>query len=209
MADYMHSDEENIERIKQWFVENGLMLLVVIVLAVGGTAGWRFWHNHQQAVAADASQVYETMMTALSAGSNDKASAAADSLIKDYSGSTYADYAHLLLAKLAVQSNDLKGAATQLKTVAEDPAVDELGYTARVRLARVYIAQGNLDAAEKLVAGTFPKAWQGSALELKGDIAQAQHKESAARDAYTTALDLMQGGADRDRVQMKLDNLNG
>lgn len=209
MADYMHSDEENIERIKQWFIENGLMTLVVIVLAIGGTVGWRVWQNHRQEVAADASQVYENMMTALSAGSNDKASAAANSLIKDYSGSTYADYAHLLLAKLAVEGNDLKGAVTQLKTVAEDPAVDELGYTARLRLARVYIAQGNLDAAEKLVSGTFPKAWQGSALELKGDVALAQHKDSAARDAYITALDLMQGGADRDRVQMKLDNLNG
>ncbi len=209
MADYMHSDEENIERIKQWFIDNGLMLLVVIVLAIGGTVGWRAWQNHQQTVATGASQVYENMMTALSAGSNDKASAAANNLIKDYSGSTYADYAHLLLAKLAVEGNDLKEAVTQLKTVAEDPAVDELGYTARLRLARVYIAQGNLDAAEKLVSGTFPKAWQGSALELKGDVALAQHKDSAARDAYTTALDLMQGGADRDRVQMKLDNLNG
>lgn len=209
MADYMGSDEEKIERIKEWFVENGLSTLIVIVLAIGGVVGWRVWQNYQHDTAAQASQVYETMMAALGGASADQARTAADTLIADYEGSTYADYAHLVLAKLAVQEQNLDAAAEQLQAVAEDPAVAELGYTARVRLTRVYLEQGKLDAAEKQISRTFPQAWQGRALELKGDIAQARGDHDAARDAYTTALDLMESGASRNRVQMKLDNLNG
>lgn len=208
MADYIRSEEETIEGIKEWFAKNGLAMLIVIVVAVGGMIGWRSWQGHEQAQAAQASQVYETMMAALQSGNGEaKTRAAANSLIKDYAGSSYADYAHLVLAKLAVQSSDLNSAAEQLKAVTDKPATDELANVARLRLARVYLEQGNLDAAEKQISRTFPKAWQGRALELKGDIAHARNKDAAARDAYTTALDAMQSGTDRDRVQMKLDDL--
>lgn len=209
MADYMQSDEELIERIKLWLAENGLTTLIVIVLAVGGMIGWRFWQNQQQDTAAQASQVYQSMMTALAGSDDDKAGTSANRLVSDYAGSAYADYAHLVLAKLAVQNSDLDGAAEQLLAVADAAATDELEYTARLRLARIYLEQGKLDAAEKQIARTFPKAWQGGALELKGDIALARDQHDAARDAYSAALDALESGADRNRVQMKLDNLNG
>lgn len=208
MADYIRSEEETIERIKEWIARNGLVTLIVIVLVVAGLIGWNAWRNHQHSQAAQASQVYETMMSHLKNGDDAKTKASAESLIKQYPGGTYADFAHLVLAKLAVQGDDLKTAAAQLKPVANKPAADELGFVARLRLARVYLQQGNLDAANKVVSMKYPKAWQGNVMELKGDIALAQHHTKAARDAYTTALDDLQGGADRDRVQMKLDNLN-
>lgn len=207
MADYIRSEEETIEQIKEWIAKNGLATLIVIVLVVAGMIGWNAWRNHKQSVAGKASVVYETMMTDLQKGDDAKTKASAESLVKQYPGGTYADFAHLVLAKLAVSSDDLKTAAAQLKPVADKPAADELGFVARTRLARVYLQEGNLDEASKVVSMKFPKAWQGSVMELKGDIALAQHKDKAARDAYTTALDDLQGGADRDRVQMKLDNL--
>ena len=91
--------------------------------------------------------------------------------------------------------------------MADDAASKELEYTARVRLARVQIEQGDLDAAEKQISRTFPEAWQAQALELKGDIAGARAKWDAARDAYTSALDALDNGAAKDRVQMKLDDM--
>ena len=42
---------------------------------------------------------------------------------------------------------------------------------------------------------------------MKGDIAGAREKWDAARDAYTSALDALDNGAAKDRVQMKLDDM--
>ena len=45
------------------------------------------------------------------------------------------------------------------------------------------------------------------ALELRGDLAKAQGEAEQARDLYTQALDVLQDGGEKDRVQMKLDDL--
>lgn len=207
MVDYIRSEEEQAEALKEWWVKNGIALVIVIVLAVGGLIGWREWQAHNKEQAADASSAYETLIGALQAGQADQVRTAADMLIKEYGKTSYADYAHLALARLAVDEGDFNSATDLLAAVANDPATPELEYTARLRLARVQIQQGALDAAEKQISRTFPAAWQGQALELKGDIAGAREKWDAARGAYSAALEALDTGVDRDRVQMKLDDL--
>ncbi|ASK33202.1 hypothetical protein CEK62_19950 (plasmid) [Alcanivorax sp. N3-2A] len=207
MVDYIRSEEEQAEVLKEWWSKNGVAVVVVVVLAVGGLIGWREWKAHNSDLAAEASRSYETLMTELQSGNTDKARGTAETLVKDYESTSYADYSHLVLAKLAVDGGDFNSAAEQLKAVVNDPATAELEYTARLRLARVQIQQGDLDAAEKQISRSFPNAWQGQALELKGDIAGAREKWDAARDAYSGALETLDSGAERDRVQMKLDDL--
>ncbi len=208
MADYIRDEEEQAERIKEWWQKNGTATIVVIVLAIGAMLGWRQWQDHSSGQSAEASKVYETMMTGLGQGGNaDQVRGAADTLLEEFPSTAYADYAHLALAKLAVDDGNFNGAVEQLDAVAEDAASKELEFTARVRLARVYLQQGDLDAAEQQISRTFPEAWQGQALELKGDIAGAREKWDAARDAYSGALEALDNGAAKDRVQMKLDDM--
>ena len=208
MADYIRDEEEQAERLKEWWQKNGTATIVVIVLAIGSMIGWRQWQEHSSGQAADASKVYESLVAGLGQGGDaDQVRSAADTLLEDFESTAYADYARLALAKLAADEGNLNGAAEQLKAVADDAASKELEYTARVRLARVQIEQGDLDAAEKQISRTFPEAWQAQALELKGDIAGAREKWDAARDAYTGALDALDNGAAKDRVQMKLDDM--
>ncbi len=208
MADYIRDEEEQAERLKEWWQKNGTATIVVIVLAIGSMIGWRQWQEHSSGQAAEAAKVYESLVAGLGqGGSADQVRSAADTLLEDFESTAYADYARLALAKLAADDGNLNGAAEQLKAVADDAASKELEYTARVRLARVQIEQGDLDAAEKQISRTFPEAWQAQALELKGDIAGAREKWDAARDAYTSALDALDNGAAKDRVQMKLDDM--
>ena len=208
MADYIRDEEEQAERLKEWWQKNGTATIVVIVLAIGSMIGWRQWQEHSSGQAAEAYKVYESLVAGLGqGGSADQVRSAADTLLEDFESTAYADYARLALAKLAADDGNLNGAAEQLKAVADDAASKELEYTARVRLARVQIEQGDLDAAEKQISRTFPEAWQAQALELKGDIAGAREKWDAARDAYTSALDALDNGAAKDRVQMKLDDM--
>ena len=41
MADYIRDEEEQAERLKEWWQKNGTATIVVIVLAIGSMIGWR------------------------------------------------------------------------------------------------------------------------------------------------------------------------
>ena len=46
MADYL-TEEEQVEAFKNWWAENGLRLLAVGVLIIGGYFGWQGWEKSQ------------------------------------------------------------------------------------------------------------------------------------------------------------------
>lgn len=209
MVDYIRDEEEQVERIKAWWQENGTAAVITVVLAVAALIGWRQWQGHQGEQAAQASAQYQLMVEALSANPMDAAviNDKADLLIEDYSGSTYADYARLAKASLAVQDADYDKAAGFLQPVADNGATDALSYTARLRLARVFLQQQAWEKADAQLSKSFPPAFNGMALELRGDLAKAQGDAEQARDFYTQALDVLQDGGEKDRVQMKLDDL--
>ena len=93
MVDYIRDEEEQAERLKEWWQKNGTATIIVIVLAIGALLGWRQWQDHSAGQAGEASQHYEAMMTALGQqGDADLVRNAADTLIKDFGGSAYADY---------------------------------------------------------------------------------------------------------------------
>jgi len=209
VVDYIRDEEEQVERIKAWWQENGTAAVITVVLAVAALIGWRQWQGHQGEQAGQASAQYQVMVEALSANPMDAAvvNDKADLLIEDYSGSAYADYARLAKASLAVQDVDYDKAVSFLQPVADDGATDELSYTASLRLARVFLQQQAWDKADAQLGKSFPSAFNGMALELRGDLAKAQGEAEQARDLYTQALDVLQDGGEKDRVQMKLDDL--
>lgn len=209
------SEEEQIAAIKRWLRVNGIPVVLAIVVVVAAFIGWRSWQGHKQSVAANASAVYQQMQAGLQQtvmpGNVDamkQVQAAADELITSWPSSAYADYAHLALAKQAVVRADYDQAAAQLQQVVDKPATKALGYTATLRLARVYYQADKLDAAKKLVVAAFPQAWQGPALELKGDILVAQKQADDAKKAYNAAVSAYGKSAVAvQRLQMKLNQL--
>ena len=213
MTDY--SEEEKIEMLRKWWAENGTSLVVAVLLAVAALIGWRQWQVHQAQTAAQASVIYQGMLDAVSAAQAkpdskvemEKARAGAEKLISDYDGSAYADYGRLLLARLAVENADYDKAAEQLQQVIKAPASDTIKWVATLRLARLDVQKGDLDAAEKLISGKLPEAFAGQAGELKGDILVARKDLDGARKAYTEALDKMQTDAHKRLVQMKIQDL--
>ncbi|MED5388710.1 MAG: tetratricopeptide repeat protein [Pseudomonadota bacterium] len=209
MVDYIRDEEEQVERIKNWWQENGTAAIITVVLAVAALIGWREWQGHQGEQAGEASAQYQAMAEALSADPVDAAlvNEKADALIEEYSSSAYADYARLAKASLAVRGADYDTAVSFLQPVADDGATDELTYTASLRLARVFLQQQAWDKADTQLGKDFPAAFNGMALELRGDLAKGRGEAEQARDLYAQALDALQDGGEKDRVQMKLDDL--
>lgn len=211
-----YSEEEQIEVIRKWWAENGVSVIVAIVLAVAALLGWRQWQSWQTEQATAASMVYQEMLSAVEEAQSRPDSKAQQELVKERAqtlieahGSTaYADYARLMLARLAVEAADYAAAEAQLREVIEAPASDVIYWLATSRLARLLVQTEQYDAALALINQGMPAAFRGQALELEGDILRAREDIEGARRAYTAALEELAGDNRRQLVQMKLDDLS-
>ena len=194
MADHI-TEEEQIEALKRWWEENGKQTILGIALIVGGYFGWQAWTDHSAEQASAASLTYQEMLdnlAGLTPGetlAEDKQLAVgllADKLKSEYSDTQYAVYAALTKAKLAVEAENLDGAVIELQW-AMDNADDVSKSIARLRLARVQAARGDLDAALQLVQGVDVGEMKSAFEEAKGDFYLEQGNTAAAYSAYQSA----------------------
>lgn len=211
----MRTEEEQAEIIREWWEKHGFTTILAIVAAIALILGWRQWQGQQEATAAEASALYQNMISAAQVLDQGQPGAApeqvqgpAEQLLEDFPRSAYADYASLMLARLAVEDGELETAAEHLQRVVDSPASANLEYTARIRLARLYLEMDQVERSLEQLAGGFSPAWEGQAREVRGDALRRKGDLEDARRAYEAALDIMEGEPrERDRVRMKLDDL--
>jgi len=205
------TDEQQLESLKQWWKENGMQLVLIVALAVGGWYAWQQWQGNKKAKAEMGSLIYIEMMdlasqAPLSALPDEQREAMVEKsqvLKNDYANTQYAHYAGLLLAKLAVAEKRLDDAAEELQTVIDNTGGEELSYIARMRLARLEMGRKNYPQALQLLEGETPPAILPSVAELRGDIYLFAGDQAAARAAYQSALDAL--GSDDQRLRALLE----
>ena len=186
------SEKEQVEALRNWWKENGSSVVTGLLLGVAVLLGGKAWFSYRENQALSASNIYAQMMGASSANDQEKARAAANELIGNYSGSGYAPLAALQLASQAVGSGELAAAQAQLQWALDNAKSPQVQHTARTRLVRILIAQQQYAEADKLIASvTDMGAYAYVYSELKGDLAQAQGQPSAAAAAYKLALEQM------------------
>lgn len=189
------SEQEQIETFKRWWKSNGMKAVMAVVAGVGLWYGWQQWQAHQVREAQQASQIYLEMMEASNTSGTERTEdqridvvGKANKLKSEHADSQYARYAAFMLAKLAVEQNDLDTAASELQWVLDSGADEGLIRVARLRLARVEAARGNhqraLDLLQAQDAGEMASAYA----EVRGDIYMQQGDYQAAQDAYEEAI---------------------
>lgn len=207
----MQTEEEQIAQIKDWWQRNGKPLLTGGVLALALVFAWQGWNNYQATQAEAASTLYQQLLeTALSPnGQVDAAKVAelAARLKSEFSGTHYAQYGSLFVAKVAVEAGKLDDAAAELQAVLDKPVDANLGELARQRLARVLGAQGKAADGLKLLEGDGDQVYLASREELKGDLLVQLGKADEARAAYEKAKAALAEDAAVGGLQMKLDDL--
>lgn len=195
MDDY-YNEQEQWERVKRWLRENGLWLLAGVAIGVAALVGWRWWEERVERRAVEASARYQQVLEALGRGDRTRGVTLADELRRDYASSPYADQSDLVLARAFVEAGELGKAVERLKRVMRDSSDAELRHVARVRLARVQIAQGNPEQAlATLAAEKTPGAFAPRYAEVRGDALFAKGDRPAALREYRAAR-----SADRDGV---------
>lgn len=195
------TDEEQVEAIKKWWQENGRSVVIGAVIGFGIIGGWQGWERYQRVQGEGASGVYEQMLESGRQGDTDRTLAAGKRLLGDYPNSAYASFAALEMAHLAYKKGEKEAARGHLEWVHANAPDRALRETARLRLVRVLLDIGDLDAAASALEGDS-ETYSGELALLRGDVARARNDLATARAAYQQAL--ASGVANPSLLRMKL-----
>lgn len=207
--DELLSDKEQVERLRQWWSENGWFLIGGAALGGLGLLGWNQYQAYRAAQAEQAGALYEAVKQATEGSDLTQATALLEQLRADYPRAAYTQQAGLLVARAALVS-DPERATQDLRAAMENSSDPDLAMVARLRLARVLAYREQYQEALAVLAVESPGQFAGRIDEIKGDIYVALGQFAEARTAYLSAM--VASGAevlDRSFLQMKLNDLPG
>ena len=208
MSEYLSNDEEK-EKLMEWWKENGRFIVTGVGLGLIGIFAWRAWTGHLDTQAGDAAVVYEELTIAFNSDDDTKANELLSKMSTKYKSTSYVAQAYLLKARKDVESKNLSEAINSLESAiaaSKDPQLTEL---ANFRLAKLHLATQDYTAVLADLKKVKTKAFAPLVAELEGDLYFAQGDISKARAAYETAKLAMQETpvGDPNLLQMKLSDL--
>ena len=211
------TEEEQVEALRRWWEENGKSTIAAIVVALLAGFGWQGWQGYQDTQREKASDLYQTLLQSMSVAEPSSTAAAeitdvAQRLKAEHGGSTYAQFAALHLARMAVANDKLDMAEEQLRWVltAADSGSD-VALITQQRLARVLAARGDTEQALSILAQGANTAYAASYAAARGDILLASGNDEEARAAYLEArslADANSGQLNLSMLEQKLESLS-
>ena len=210
-------EQEQLDQFKSFWQKYRNLITVVLTAALFAYAaysGYQWWRNSQ---ATQASQLYDTMLGAISKGDKDQTLLAADDLQKQFGRTPYAAMASLVAAKIASDAGDAPKAIDYLRWTAKNASNDGYAALGKLRLASQLIEQGTeKDFAEadailkERPIGGFEALW----LERRGDWYLAQKKTAEAKLSYQDAWKKLDQAKEfpeeaRRLLKVKLDAVGG
>lgn len=203
------SEEEQLERIREWFKQYGLTLLFSIIIAIMLSVGYRYWQTRVENNLHSASNLYEQMLIQTSEGNLPQISNLAEQLISNYASTPYATLASLMLAKNDMQQNQLDKAEKHLLWAVEHSSSETYKSLAILRLARIFIAEGKANQAIDITAKVKHKAFEPLFYSVRGDAYMALKEEALAKEAYESAIKAFghENNPFKTLIEMKLNDL--
>jgi len=209
MAAYDLEEQEQLATLKDWWKENGNLVMTALSLVLIVFAAWQAWNYYQRNQAAQASALYGAVQKAAGASDLKQVRESAGAILEQYPRTTYAAMAALVSAKAHFQGGDLKTAHAQLAWVAENARDEALQDIARLRLVSVMLDEKAYDDALKALDTKHGATFDAQFLAARGDVLVAQGKKEEARGAYKAALDKADAkdAGLRGSIQLRLDAL--
>ena len=186
MSDYL-TDEEQAERLKRWWEQNGTSLVVGVALAVAAVVGWRTYQGYVQDRADEASDVFAAYV----AGRNEVQPTGDQLAVIDteFEGSGYHVFTLLYRARDEVEAQDWEEALALLERAVELAQDDTLKDVARYRAAKVLYQLDRLDECETVLAEIRSAGLEAHVADLSGDVFVARGDLARARTAYQSGID--------------------
>lgn len=207
LTEYL-TEEEQIEQLKRWVKEYGLTVIAGIAIAFVIVSGWHYWQDYRARILYHASSVYDEMLTLRAQNDNAAMVVQANKIMTHYKSTPYAQMAALMLARNDVDNTKYDDAITHLSWVVRHGKNVSIREIARVREARILIAQKKFQDALNLLDTVDDASFGGYIDEVRGDAFLGLNNVADAKQAYSMALkQLPHADAIRPVLQMKFDNL--
>lgn len=205
MAEY-ETEEEQVEALKDWWKQNGLAVIGGAVLGISALVGWRGWNWHQDKQATEASDIFTVVQEA--ANKNDVTTLQEQTnILRDkYASTPYTPLAVLHQAKNQIEQGDNAAAEESLRWVLKNSKQDTVQNVARLRLARLLLADNKVEEAQAMVNSGMSDAYTSLANEIRGDIFVAKGEIEQAKEAYDQAMQAA-SGAGVEYLQLKRNDL--
>ncbi len=201
------TEEQQVEQLKEWWKDNGTPLIIGAVLGLSGFFGYRYWTEQQIAYQESASNLYVQVTEQLEGTDKTKLAEAANEVKGKFPDSSYAILSAFHLAKIAVDEKDLDKAVTELNWVLNNHAGNELSNIAKIRLARILIAQEKAEQALPLLEFDNESGYFEVASMVKGDALLALGQKPEALEAYQAADNLGQSTSSHPTLKLLIEEL--
>ena len=211
MVKLSSKEEENTEFLSSLWDKYKYLIALSLVLFGAGIFGWESWSQNRLSNLQDSADMYESFINSLNDDDLDK-KVMAEQIIEKYPNTLYADLVTFHLAKISVEEEDLNKAQEYLMWILKrrdskwGSDFDPIEATARLRLARVLIANDNSNKALEIISESENMS---SALhEVKGDAEEKLGLYAEAKLSYLKALESNQSQSVEAILKMKLANLD-
>lgn len=181
------TEEQQIEKLKSWWQENGASLLIGAGLGLAVFFGWKYWDESTDYKQELASDLYNRVIEVVNDEDKTELNKRAQAVKDQHPDSSYAIFSAFHLAKSAVDDNQFDKAAEELNWVIKSASDAELEAIAKIRLARILIAQNKADDALKLLEMEKESGYYAMANLVKGDALLALERKHDALKAYKDA----------------------
>ena len=204
--DIYTTEEQQAEAIKKWLKDNGAAVIIGVILGLAGLKGWDYWKDRTLKQHALASAEYEAILPLIDKASVSELESQLDAFATRNDANVYYDFLQFKLAKKAVAENNFDAAASALNHVVKKAANEVVENIARIRLARIYIAQNKPQQALDLL-NKETDAFKYLFSDIRGDALLALGQNEKARQAYLIAQENFKGNGQDKELQMKIDDL--
>ena len=201
-------EQEQLDQLKHFWKQYGNLITWSLIVVLAAFAGWNLYQRWQQSQASQAAALYDEVERVAKAGDVAKLDRAMSDMKDKFPGTTYAQQAALMSAKVYFEGGKIEQAKASLSWVAEKSPDEGYQAIARLRLAAVLMESKNYDDALKQLSGAFPGEFAALVADRKGDVFSLQGKRTDARAEYEKAFKGLGERAEYRRlVEVKLNAL--
>jgi len=206
MIDPRYSEDEQAERLKEWWKKNGTSIILGVVIGVGAIAGVNYWRDYTRSQSENASARFAQLLSSR----GDESQQIGLELMQDFASTPYAGLSSLYRAKEYYQAGEIEQAEAMLRWARDNAKQSDIQHAATLRLARIFLEQDKLTEAADLANVEDFDGFTSEYKELQGDIAIANGEFAAARAAYEQALnELARGSEYAELLLLKIDHAIG
>jgi predicted negative regulator of RcsB-dependent stress response len=200
-------EKEQWERLLANLRQQAPWILAGVAVVLAAFGGWRLWQGRIERRALEAAALYQQALSDFTRNDMPGGVKIADQLVREYSGSAYSDQVNLAAARVQAEAQQFDQAAARLSQVMRNTHDPALALVARLRLARVQLAQKRPDDAIKTLDAVAAGAFSARFAEARGDALLAKGDRDGALKQYREARASGTDTVDTELLDLKINEL--